>query len=136
MKVGTLWVVAVALTCMGWSLESGGGRCITLDQPMTRVPVSGAPVLWLGFRVLRPAEVLDRLPWVRVVRQEGGFGCRIQSVELLGSRLDPEGKVRASSYEIKISWTPGADLSGCLIRLEDPGGGAGSHREAEVFMSF
>ena len=57
----------MALTCMGWSLESGGGRCITLDQPMTRVPVSGAPVLWLGFRVLRPAEVLDRLPWVREI---------------------------------------------------------------------
>lgn len=129
---GMIWV-AVASTLAG--ARAGGGTLhrVPPGQVMTGVEVKRAGPLRVEFSVRRPREALDRLPTARVVRQDAGFSCRVRGVEWL-SRSPPGGRWRLDRYQLRVEWQPGADLSGCLIRVEDPGGG--SRLDMEVFMSL
>lgn len=51
---------------------------------------------------------------VSVIESYGGFECQIESVS-----LDPE-PLGYETYKVRVTWKPGADTSGCVVRIRDP----------------
>ncbi len=59
-------------------------------------------------------------PEAIVVREDSGFECQIVDTILLFSGYDVAEKTHHQEFEVKVKWSAGADLSGCLVELKHP----------------
>lgn len=72
-------------------------------------------------------------PVVKLVSQWGNFECAYKQTLLSYSGYDMETRVHKKTWEIQIDWTPGADLSGCIVNVKFPGV---KDSQAELFMNY
>lgn len=67
------------------------------------------------------------LPEVSIEKEWSGFECDHKTTLLRKAGFN------LRSWEIQITWSPGADLSGCIVKIAFPGM-KDSH--AELFMNY
>lgn len=60
------------------------------------------------------------IPQAVVLREDSGFECQIVNTILLFSGYDAATGVHYQDFEIKVKWSAGADLSGCLMEVKHP----------------
>ncbi len=65
--------------------------------------------------------------------QWGNFECEYKQTLLLNSGYDLAKKLYKKTWEIQVTWTPGADLSGCIVKVSFPGL---EESRAELFMNY
>ncbi len=83
--------------------------------------------------VVIPRTGLHKLPLVSVAEEFASFECEI--VELTKTaKFDTALQELVDVYLIGIAWVAGADLSGCLVEIENPYNGQVA--TVELFMSF
>ncbi len=73
------------------------------------------------------------MPEAGVVREDSGFECRITRKILLFAGYNAETKIHHQEFEIKVEWSPGADMSGCLIEVKHP---SLTNAQAYLFMNY
>jgi hypothetical protein len=59
-------------------------------------------------------------PAAKVISEDSDFKCTVKNNILLFSGYNQSKQTWTQSWEIKVSWQPGADLSSCLIRVSHP----------------
>lgn len=67
------------------------------------------------------------LPTVTIENEWSGFECRHNATLLRKAEFN------LRSWEIQIIWSPGADLSGCIVKISFPGM---EDSQAELFMNY
>lgn len=67
------------------------------------------------------------LPVVQIEKQWSGFECRHKTTRLQKTSYN------LRSWEIQIDWAPGADLSGCIVKVSFPGM---EDSRAELYMNY
>lgn len=72
-------------------------------------------------------------PIVKIIREWGNFTCDYKQTLLLNSAYNQEKKTYNYVWEIQITWTPGADLSGCIVNVSFPGL---ADSRASIFMNY
>lgn len=72
-------------------------------------------------------------PKYSLVKQWSNFECEYKQTLLLHSGFDFESKTYKRTWEIQLTWTPGADLSGCIVKVSFPGM---ADSRAEIFMNY
>lgn len=72
-------------------------------------------------------------PKYSLVKQWSNFECEHKQTLLLYSGYDMEKKIYKKTWEIQVTWTPGADLSGCIVKVSFPGM---QDSRAELFMNY
>lgn len=72
-------------------------------------------------------------PTYSLVKEWSGFGCEYKQTLLLFSGFDFAKKTYKKTWEIQVTWTPGADLSGCIVKIAFPGM---KDSRAELFMNY
>ena len=72
-------------------------------------------------------------PTYSLVKQWSNFECEYKQTLLLNSAYDLTKKVYTKTWEIQVTWTPGADLSGCIVKVAFPGM---ADSRAEIFMNY
>ncbi len=123
----------VSLLCLPLLLLTGAAP--DRREAGTRVHVGQDRRVRIGVVLATAPGGLDRLPRVRVTRQVGGFSCLLVSLRRQGPPAARSGARPAQErFELEVRWRPGADLSGCLIRVEDPV--SGSFEDVEVMMNL
>lgn len=73
------------------------------------------------------------LPKVTVEKQWGNFECEYKQTLLLHSGFNMDTKIFNKTWEIQINWLPGADLSGCIVKISYPGM---EDSRASIFMNY
>lgn len=59
-------------------------------------------------------------PQAFVTREDSGFECHLDRIILLTSAFDSVTKKWNQEFEIRIIWSPGADLSSCQLDVRLP----------------
>lgn len=72
-------------------------------------------------------------PKYSLVKQWGNFECEYKQTLLLHSGFDFEKKIYKKTWEVQVTWTPGADLSGCIVKVSFPGM---EDSRASIFMNY
>lgn len=72
-------------------------------------------------------------PKYSLVKQWSNFECEYKQTLLLNSSYDLTKKIYSKTWEIQVTWTPGADLSGCIVKVSFPGM---LDSRAEIFMNY
>lgn len=72
-------------------------------------------------------------PKYSLVKQWGNFECEFKQTLLLHSGFDFQKKIYKKTWEIQVTWTPGADLSGCIVKVTFPGM---EESRASIFMNY
>lgn len=72
-------------------------------------------------------------PKYSLVKQWGNFECEFKQTLLLHSGFDFQKKIYKKTWEIQVTWTPGADLSGCIVKVIFPGM---EESRASIFMNY
>lgn len=72
-------------------------------------------------------------PKYTLVKQWSNFECEYKQTLLLHSGYNIESKTYKRTWEIQVTWTPGADLSGCIVKVSFPGM---ADSRAELFMNY
>ena len=72
-------------------------------------------------------------PTYSLVKQWSNFECEYKQTLLLNSSYDLAKKIYTKTWEIQVTWTPGADLSGCIVKVAFPGM---VDSRAEIFMNY
>ncbi len=72
-------------------------------------------------------------PTYSLVKQWSNFECEYKQTLLLNSSYDLTKKIYSKTWEIQVTWTPGADLSGCIVKVSFPGM---EDSRAEIFMNY
>lgn len=67
------------------------------------------------------------LPVVKIEKQWSGFECHHKTTRLRKTGYN------LRSWEIQIEWAPGADLSGCIVKVSFPGM---EDSRAELYMNY
>lgn len=72
-------------------------------------------------------------PKYSLVNQWGNFECEYKQTLLLHSGYDFAKKIYKKTWEVQVTWTPGADLSGCIVKVSFPGM---ADSRASIFMNY
>ncbi len=72
-------------------------------------------------------------PKVTIENQWGNFECEYKQTLLLHSGFNVDTKVFKKTWEVQIAWLPGADLSGCIVKVSYPGM---EDSRASIFMNY
>lgn len=72
-------------------------------------------------------------PHVTLIKEWSGFECDYKQTLLLFSGFNSKLGLHTRTWEIQLTWKPGADLSGCIIKVTFPGM---SDSRAELFMNY
>ncbi len=72
-------------------------------------------------------------PKYSLVKQWGNFECEYKQTLLLHSGYDMAKKIYKKTWEVQVTWTPGADLSGCIVNVSFPGM---EDSRASIFMNY
>lgn len=72
-------------------------------------------------------------PKVSIVKEWGNFTCDYKQTLLLNSAYDQSKKIYKYTWEIQVTWTPGADLSGCIVNVSFPGQ---ADSRASIYMNY
>lgn len=72
-------------------------------------------------------------PKYSLVKQWSNFECEYKQTLLLHSGYDIAKKIYKKTWEIQVTWTPGADLSGCIVKVSFPGM---EDSRASIFMNY
>jgi len=67
------------------------------------------------------------MPEVEIEKAWSGFECSHKTTILRKAQFNMR------SWEIQINWTPGADLSGCIVKISSPGM---QDARAELYMNY
>lgn len=103
-------------------------------EGVTRIDVAYLPpVISLRLLVERAPAGPTLPPEARVQYAYGDFECAVQGIDLEKEGIPQESMLR-DSYLVRVSWQPGADLSGCLLAISEPY--ANRLYPVELFMSF
>jgi hypothetical protein len=73
------------------------------------------------------------IPEADVLKEDSDFECRITRKILLFAGYNAETKIHRQQFEIKVEWSPGADMSGCLIEVKHP---SLTNAKAYLFMNY
>lgn len=73
------------------------------------------------------------IPDAAILSEDEGFGCKIKQKILLFAGYDAVAKIHHQVFEIKVEWSPGADLSGCLVEVTHP---SLTQARAYLFMNY
>lgn len=76
---------------------------------------------------------LDVEPKVKLIKQWSGFECEHRQTLISFAGYNSSTQTFKRTWEIQIDWIPGADFSGCIVKVEFPGMAAS---EAEIFMNY
>lgn len=75
----------------------------------------------VSLRVVVKNQALNLIdPKGVVTSEQDGFTCDVERVILLNSSYDSASKTYTQDYELKVSWTPGADWSSCTVQVQHP----------------
>lgn len=72
-------------------------------------------------------------PEVNVTKQWSGFSCQHKASLILNHSFNEKNKLFLYTWAIQMSWGPGADLSGCIVKVTFPGM---PDSFAELFMNY
>lgn len=72
-------------------------------------------------------------PKVELVNEWSGFTCDFKQTLLMHAGFDMSTRMHTRKWEIQMTWTPGADLSGCIVNISFPGM---RDSQAELFMQY
>lgn len=72
-------------------------------------------------------------PKVELVKEWSGFECDYKQTLLLFAGFNTSAGLHSRTWEIQLTWKPGADLSGCIVKVSFPGM---SDSRAELFMNY
>lgn len=72
-------------------------------------------------------------PKVELVKEWSGFECDYKQTLLLFSGYNRAESKHVKTWEIQLTWKPGADLSGCIVKVSFPNMPDSS---AELFMMY
>ncbi len=72
-------------------------------------------------------------PKVTIERSWSGFECTHKQNLLKFSGYNTKTQIFEREYEIQIDWRAGADLSGCIVKVEFPGQKSST---VEIFMNY
>lgn len=72
-------------------------------------------------------------PEVELVKEWSGFECDYKQTLLLFAGFDQKKGQHTRKWEIQLTWKPGADLSGCIVKVSFPGM---KDSRAELFMNY
>lgn len=72
-------------------------------------------------------------PKYSLIKEWSGFECQYKQTLLLYSAYDFSKKTYKKTWEIQVTWTPGADLSGCIVNVAFPGM---EDSRVEMFMNY
>ncbi len=72
-------------------------------------------------------------PKVTIVKQWSGFECDYKQTLISFAGYNANTQQFKRTWEIQIDWRPGADLSGCIVKVDFPGMKSST---AEIFMNY
>jgi len=72
-------------------------------------------------------------PQAKVIDQKNGFECEIDRMILLFSGYNAQTKLFNQQWEVRVNWSPGADLSGCEVEVTHS---ALPWARAELYMNY
>lgn len=72
-------------------------------------------------------------PKIDLVKEWSGFECDYKQTLLLHAGFNANVKEHTRLWEIQLNWKPGADLSGCIVKVTFPGM---QESRAELFMNY
>lgn len=75
----------------------------------------------------------NAVPEFSLVNQWSGFECEYKQTLLLFSGFNATTKEHKRTWEIQVTYVPGADLSGCILNVSFPGL---ADSKAEIFMNY
>ncbi len=73
------------------------------------------------------------VPKIELVKEWSGFECDYKQTLLLFAGFNTETQKHTRTWEMQITWKPGADLSGCILKVSFPGM---KDSRAELFMNY
>lgn len=73
------------------------------------------------------------MPQLTVLNQWGNFLCSHRQTLLIYSGFDVQTGLHTNTWEIQLLWSPGADLSGCIVNISFPGM---NNSRAELYMNY
>lgn len=71
---------------------------------------------------------------VEVIEEYAGFECDVKSVEKVDLMEDPQTGEFSHFFQVRVTWNPGADLSGCYIEATNKA--AEYKAKAHLFMNY
>ena len=80
------------------------------------VDVAGHGPVAISFEI-DTTQTSPLLPILKVEKEYGGFKCTVTLLETSKVEVDESSRFR---YEAVINWSPGSDLSGCYVTIQDP----------------
>ena len=73
------------------------------------------------------------VPKIELIKEWSGFECDYKQTLLLLAGFNPTLGLHTRTWEIQLIWKPGADLSGCIVKVSFPGM---LDSRAELFMNY
>jgi hypothetical protein len=73
------------------------------------------------------------VPKIELIKEWSGFECDYKQTLLLLAGFNPTLGLHTRTWEIQLTWKPGADLSGCIVKVSFPGM---LDSRAELFMNY